>query len=268
MRIPNRSTCVRSGRNFRFCVIGLALAGLLAAVRSAQAEEIILYSDNFNGSVLDDLAGTTPDTTIGSNTWQGNAGFKADGSVSNVEGGIYLPFAATSGKVYTLTVSFLTDGSSAGWIGAGFGGGTADSESPLNDNAGRGWVIVQNGDKSYQSFIGPGTDNGETTLIVDPANQVSTLTVTLDARSANAEDWTFSSTLQVNTTNYTVWAKVNANVNSASQITAVGLSAFGGTGQFTSFTVVPEPSTYVLGVLASAFVVSLSRFRKRTALAG
>lgn len=77
-------------------VTWLAISSFTICTGTANGLEI-LYSDNFDGSSTTNLAGTTPDTTVGTNTWQGNTGFKADGSVPGVVGGIYLPFTPTAG---------------------------------------------------------------------------------------------------------------------------------------------------------------------------
>jgi hypothetical protein len=48
----------------------------------------VLYSDDFSGDGTANPNATTPDTTIGTNTWSANTGIKADGSAA--EGGTTL----------------------------------------------------------------------------------------------------------------------------------------------------------------------------------
>lgn len=246
-------------------VTWLAISSFTICTGTANGLEI-LYSDNFDGSSTTNLAGTTPDTTVGTNTWQGNTGFKADGSVPGVVGGIYLPFTPTAGATYTITASFTTSISSTGWMAVGFSAGSPTSTNPMNTN-GRGWVLVNNDIDAIQTFIGPGTSGGASVSIIDPANQLSTITISLNATDSNVANWTYSSTVRVNTTDYSVWSNVNAGMTSAGQITALGMSAFNGTGQFTSFSVVPEPSSIVLAFLAFGLIAFRARFRPQKTLA-
>jgi hypothetical protein len=82
---------------------------------SAQAQSTILYFDNFDGESTVRLHGTTPDTTIGTNTWEARnlettpaRNPMADGSFagggSGQAGGV-LPFTLEAGKVYTFTLN-------------------------------------------------------------------------------------------------------------------------------------------------------------------
>lgn len=241
----------------RFLFVMILIVGV---ARTGSAAD--LYVDNFNGSSGVNLAGTTPDVTIGSNTWQGNTGFKADGSIANITGGIWLPFTATPGSRYVLSVTFFTNSSSGDWLGAGFSGGSTTSTLRFADNTGRGWAILKI-NSQQQSFIGPGATGQTSSGTINPGNQTSILTITLDALNANAANWTFSSTLKVNTTTYNLWTNVNANVTSPSQFTAIGLSAQSGIGRFTalSLTAVPEPSTYLFGMAGFILIVLRSRIR-------
>jgi len=122
---------IRGRQRFIAC---LAFAFVFSIAGTANGLEI-LYSDNFNGSSSSDLAGTTPDTTIGSNTWQGDTGFKADGSATGVVGGIYLPFTPSAGAIYTITASFTTASSSTGWMGVGFSESSPTSTNPFIPHA-------------------------------------------------------------------------------------------------------------------------------------
>lgn len=249
--------------------LAILVVGTFVAPASVHAT-IVHYSDNFDGSSGVNLAGTTPDVTTGSNTWQGNTGYKANGSLNFVEGGIYLPFTANPGNTYTLSATFFTANNSGDWLGAGFSGGSTTSTRRLADNQGRGWVILKNNGDTYQGFIGPGTGGqgnvGDSTIA--PAGKTSILTISLDASSPNAADWTYSSMLRVDTTDYTVWTNMNANVTSPSDFTGIGLSSQSGVGRFTEMTLVsvvsvPEPSTFIYGGITAALAVAIRMVRSR-----
>jgi len=250
----------------RWLIAAFALSTLaMLHVAPASAADI-LYSDNFSGSSGSNLAGTTPDVTVGTNTWQGNTGYKADGSINDITGGIWLPFTATPGFVYTLSATFFTANNSGDWLGAGFSGGSTTATTRFAENSGRGWVIVKNDRDVYQRFIGPGATGNAEAAIVDPAGRTSILNISLNATDSNPANWTFSSTLRVNTTNYTVLTNFPASVTSASQFTAIGLSSQSGIGRYTDFslTATPEPSTYALGAISVFVFAAFSRMRRKS----
>jgi len=251
----------------RCWLIAAFVMSALATLRMSPAcASEVLYSDNFSGSSGSNLAGTTPDVTVSTNTWQGNTGYKADGSIDNITGGIYLPFTATPGFVYTLSVTFFTASGSGDWLGAGFSGGSPTATNRLPDNQGRGWVIVKNDRDVYQRFIGPGAAGSGEASIINPGGQTSILNISLNATDPSPSNWTFSSTLRVNNTNYTVWTNSPANVTSANQFTAIGLSSQSGTGRFTDLSLIatPEPSTYALGAVSAVVFAAFSRMRRKS----
>lgn len=247
----------------RVSLLLVALVGLSPAAAGAA----VIYQENFDGSGSTNLAGLAPDVAPGSETWGGATDFKADGFVSFSFGGIYLPFAPVPGYVYTLTGSFQVAAGSD-WLGLGFAGGSPTSTDRLSNNQGRGWLLAKNTD--IVSFIGPGDGNGvfqSTISTQSPAGVLTTQTITLDASSANAADWTFSANQTVGTTNYVVWTNQLAGITSAGDITAIGLSSSTASGTFTSLTLtaVPEPSTYAMALAAAACGFFSIRRRKRSA---
>lgn len=224
-----------------------------------------IYQENFDGSGTTDLAGLAPDIAPGSETWGGATPFKADGFVSSGFAGIWLPFTPSPGLVYTLTGSFQV--ASGDWLGIGFAGGSPTSPNRFADNGGRGWVIAKNGE--IQKFVGPNTNGGSsqsTISTTNPAGVVTTQTVTLDASDANPANWTFSATQTIGSTSYTVWTNQPANMTSAGDITAIGLSSSFATGTFTNFTLtaVPEPATITLAFTGlAAATATMTRRRRR-----
>ena len=228
----------------------IAMAGLIPASAGAS----VVYQENFDGGGSTNLAGLVPDVAPGSQTWGGATEFKANGFVSAVFAGIYLPFTPSPGKIYTLTGSFQV-ASGSDWLGLGFAGGSPTSVDRLSNNAGRGWLLAKNTD--IVSFIGPGDSNGvfqSTISSQSPVGVVTTQTITLDASDANPANWTFSANQSVGSTSYVVWTNQSAGITSVGDITAIGLSASSASGTFTNLTLtaVPEPSTYAMALAGLA----------------
>jgi hypothetical protein len=102
-----------------------ALAGIALLALPAQAVTV-LYSDDFSGNGTANLNATTPDTTIGTNTWSANTNIKDNGSataVASADAAAGLAFTPTVGKVYTLSVTLAAPtggGTSSPWFAFGF----------------------------------------------------------------------------------------------------------------------------------------------------
>lgn len=255
-----------SGRGYRsWFRIPLAMLAVLAS--SATGQAATLYFDDFNGSSSDQLSGLSPDITIGSAIWQGATGYKADGSVNALTGGIYLPFTPKPRRIYELSASFLiTPGFDLDWFAVGFGGGSDSAVVRLPNNVGRGWSLQKVG--SLQSFIGP-VELGMTSLGTPNAMNVeTTITITLDASSSNPTNWTFSVEHDVNGSILQSLSEAPANVTSVSDLTVVGISNQTGFGRFTRFQLVtvPEPSTYATGLIAAGIVVGVARRKSTSAI--
>jgi hypothetical protein len=250
----------RAATSFVLTAVTL-LGGLAAEVASAA----VIYQENFDGSGATDLAGLTPDVSPLGATWGGATAFKADGAVVATSAGIYLPFAPSAGFVYTLSGTFQV--TAGDWLGIGFAGGSPTSTSRLADNLGRGWVIAKDG--QYQAFVGPNTagSSGQATISTQsPAGTVTTQTITLDASSSNPTAWTYSATQTIGSSTYAIWTNEPANITSANDITAIGLSTGGASGTFTglSLVAVPEPTAMVMPAIGGGFfAIRIIRRRRR-----
>ena len=246
----------------------LFVGGVLAAGAIAFPAAVtgaVIYQENFDGSGSTDLAGLAPDIAPGSETWGGATQFKANGFVSSAFAGIYLPFTPSPGFTYTLTGSFQVN-SGSDWLGIGFAGGSPTSPNRFADNSGRGWVIAKSNE--IQSFIGPATNGATSQSTISPQSPsgvVTTQTITLDASSANPANWRFSATQVIGSTTYTIWNNQPANMTSAGDITAIGLSSSTASGTFTSFqlTAVPEPGTITLAALGLGLAAVAAARRRR-----
>ncbi len=102
------------------------LAAALALLTIPAQAVTVLYSDDFSGDGTANLNSTTPDTTIGTNTWSANANIKNNGSVAAVasaDAAAGLTFTPTIGKIYTLSATLAAPtggGTSGSWFAFGF----------------------------------------------------------------------------------------------------------------------------------------------------
>ena len=85
----------------------------LAATHVALGSTI--YLDDFSGTTVTQLHGTTPD--VGGTAWAAHSGFKADGTFGvNAQKGAFLPFAPAANSKYileaTMNVQFLSGSNS------------------------------------------------------------------------------------------------------------------------------------------------------------
>ena len=248
----------------RRAIVGAVLA-VVGIALPAPVTATVIYQENFDGSGSTNLAGLVPDIAPGSQTWGGATEFKANGFVSSALAGIYLPFTPSPGFIYTLTGSFQVN--SGDWLGIGFAGGSPTSPNRFADNAGRGWLIAKSNE--IQSFIGPDTNGATAQGTISPQSPpgvVTTQTITLDASNANPANWRVSATQTIGSTTYTVWNNQPANMTSAGDITAIGLSSSTASGTFTSFslTAVPEPGTITLAALGLGLTAVAAARRRRS----
>ncbi len=143
------------------------LAGLALASGSLQAATI--YSETFSdGSVATptDLNGSTPDVTIGVNTWSASE-WQENGSTTTIatststtnEDSAFLAFTPTAGNIYTLsaTMSVPTGGATTGWVGLGFAETNTTTGSFFSNNAAP-WILYRP-DTNVDSFLGVGATN-------------------------------------------------------------------------------------------------------------
>jgi MYXO-CTERM domain-containing protein len=232
-------------------------AGLALMIIPAQAVTV-LYSDDFSGDAADNLNSTTPDTTIGTNTWSANTGIKADGSAAEgattLDQSAYLAFSPVDGKIYTLSATLSQPtGNATGskWFAVGF---TADNVNTVGlqsaTNLAAPWVLwraagADDAGSAIRAFLGTNTANSQT---IDPElfpTGTQTLTIVLDT---TADQWSAE------------WFLGNTSIGEAAfavdtnpTINYVGFGRNDGAGiDLSSFSLteaVPEPSAALLGGL-------------------
>lgn len=127
-------------------------AVLLMSTSLAMAD--LVYLDDFDGASSTRLQGTTPDVSVGDNTWLADTDFTADGGrgerSGSMDGGgnATLAFAPQSGFRYTLDVSLRNVNGQTQWWGFGFTdrqdrNPTREEFNNANFNLGRAWSIVR-----------------------------------------------------------------------------------------------------------------------------
>ncbi|MGJ8656138.1 MAG: PEP-CTERM sorting domain-containing protein [Akkermansiaceae bacterium] len=176
-------------------VILSALAISSVSANLAQATVIIVQED-FAGLASEDLAGTTP--TIGSGTWIGDTGFKADGSISlggnssaSLDiGSVINDAKGTANGLFELTTTLAPSGGT--WYSIGFGQEAAPNTGAhfLSQNS-IGSLILRNTGE-IDMWAGNGfTPNGLTAIgnsnAIDGPNEASgltrTFTIEVDVRT-------------------------------------------------------------------------------------
>jgi hypothetical protein len=234
-----------------------------------------LYFDDFSGASTSVLNGTTPDTTIGTNTWTAknttNTSFRADGSIAGTSGSnaqntgsAFLSFTPTVGRIYTLEVrlSQPTGTVAAEWVGIGFSNNlTVDSTHNMTaPNGGMPWVLWRNNGAhtntdNVEAYPGRGAFPSNGAASVDYTG-TRTLTINLDTRaSAWKAEWFVDGTSFYSYT-YTALATDPGsfqNFDGNPTINQVSISRSRFTQpDFVSFSLteaIPEPSAALLGGL-------------------
>jgi hypothetical protein len=251
----------------------IALVGTALLVMPAQAAPTVLYSDNFSGDGTADLHGTTPDTTIGTNTWVASSYIKDDGSAAvdtTKTGSGFLAFTPEANKVYTLSVTLDQPTHIANGGGKWFAMGFANSdETQTNAFQGAGtidpspWMLWRSTrdttlGNDLRMFMGPNTLGGDT-LAVDPGLSPAgnhTLSIVLDTTAAL---WTSDFQLD----GVSQWKETfTANPT----INQVRIGRNGGVGfnvDTLSLTVVPEPATVGMLGLGAVLTLLVRRFKNR-----
>lgn len=228
------------------------LAALALAMAPAQAVTVI-YSDDFSGSSGTNLNGQAPDTRPGTETWTASttaAQWRANGSIAAGSGQIrsaFLPFMPTVGKVYTLSLTINSTNNNTDWLGMGFTQGantTADFFGTTN-NAGP-WLFDVGNSGNTTTLLGAGTTGStpglDGSLAVTGTNIQHSYSIVLDT---NPTLWTatwFRDDVEIRTAAYTT----NPTIN---HIGITRFSTGAGTVDNLSLTVVPEPSSVLLGGL-------------------
>jgi hypothetical protein len=252
-------------------------AAIGLAATPAFAAATILYSDNFDGASTAVLNGTTPDITIGANTWTAKntteTSFRADGSIAGTSGttaqntgSAFLSFTPEAGKVYTLSVTLSqpTGTVAAEWVGIGFSNSlTVDnSHNVAAPNGGMPWVLWRNGaahtnQDNVEAYPGRGAFTSNGAASVD-ATGTKTLTVELNTLgSAWSARWLVDGTSLYSYTYKALASDPGSfqNFDGNPIINQISLSR----SRFTApvfdsltFTAIPEPSTALAGVLLGA----------------
>lgn len=222
----------------------LTLTALALAATSAQAA--VIYQDDFSGDGTANLAGTTPDTTTGGNTWIASTDWKNDGSLAgavNAGDNAFLAFTPSTGTVYTLTVSLATPSGSTNATAWGAVGFTADNlltdfDFWQSTNNASPWVLYRQ-NTQVVTLDGPGVSGTNTGV----GNFSGPITYSIVLDTTIASDWTAQ------------WLVNGTEVRPAESIGTptinyVGLGgALGADVDFSSFSleVIPEPSAVLLG---------------------
>jgi uncharacterized protein YjdB len=127
-----------------------------------------VFSEAFDGSSSEDVAGATPDTTTDAITWTGSSLLKQDGTwASGTRGGVWLALsgnaALAANHVYAATLEVDVSAATSGWVSIGFGSagsiGVGDEAMPWAGASGVSWALLQPGNGNVQVFGGTATGN-------------------------------------------------------------------------------------------------------------
>lgn len=159
------------------------IAFLASFAISASASAVTLYFDDFSGSSGDSLIGTTPDTTVGANTWTGSSVWRADGSFNYISDqtvkSAVLSFTPVAGNIYTLSanVSITQDNGLLLYFGnsnTGVFGGTPSTDNTAGirvDSFGTTQVQLKYSDKDadgeFTSLPGTFPQPGLAQIVLD-----------------------------------------------------------------------------------------------------
>jgi hypothetical protein len=233
--------------------IGLAATPAFAAVTT-------LYSDNFDGLSSANLNGTTPDTTIGANTWTASADFKADGSLTGTgNDSASLAFTPEANKVYTLSVTLSQPTGSAAnqWASVGFSNGITNTQTHNTTvTGGAPWVLWRNGaahsdTNDVEAYPGRAAFPSGGVALGDFTG-TKTLTIELNTlSSAWRVRWLVDGT-SLHTYTYEAAANTFQNFDGNPAITQVSIARNNATApnfDSLSLTMIPEPSSAMAGIL-------------------
>lgn len=252
-------------------VLKTVSAAALVATLGTAAQPEVVYSDDFAGDVADTLIGTAEDTN-GTELWQGNTFFRADGSIDspgtgNARGPALLAFMPVAGKNYTAEGEMT--------IGTGnvmtFGFSQAIDNIRFHNQAGlSGWAFMFASDLGQSAHEGPynqgvNVTDGDNEVL---ANSVK-LTIVLDTTGS---EWAAS--YYVNDLVFTEDMVLNGLADgSAGSINYVGFAAgnsFGDLDSLQSFTLteeIPEPGSLALLGLGGTLMMARRRRSNWSAMA-
>jgi hypothetical protein len=232
----------------------------------------VLYFDDFSGASTAALNGTTPDTTIGTNTWSARditqTSFRADGSITGTGGttaqqigSAFLSFTPESNKVYTLSVTLSQPtGTAAGqWASIGFSNGITTAQTHnTTTTGGAPWMLWRNGaagGNDVEAYPGRAANPSGGAAEVD-ATVSATLTIELNTlASAWQVRWLVDGTPFYNYTYKTLQTDPGSqqNFDGNPVITQVSIARNASSAPvFDTFTLteaIPEPSAALLGSL-------------------
>jgi hypothetical protein len=264
----------------------LILSAFAFAVSSTNAS-IVLYSSSFAGSSGTDLDSTgvitsgatgaqhTQYGTSASATWSAATNFKADGSfdytgavpgttTQSLSGS--LVFTPQNGYVYSLTMTTdvdFTPPKSVGWFAAGFLEASGYTGA-ITTSTGGGivWMLTRPGDQTVgavdqQAHFNVNAGTGARVMSAEDTSAPSSITIVLDTTGGTGA---WSAQYYVgDTLAASVPSLGNVNINSVG--IAANIRNNDNTGRFQSFalSVVPEPSSALLGGLGMLFMLRRRR---------
>lgn len=247
----------------------MACAAVMLMLAPA-ARATLIYSDPLNGGDVT-LDATSPEdrSGVGAADWVANSAFRANGNVTDAEAesSAWLPFTPESGFLYTLSAKVNVTAGDTSWITLGFAEFN-DSDETYWENGINGYGTLMKRDNGTVR-INPGVkatdysefDPDDTPEILPDEEQ--TFKIELDTRFANSTDWEFSFFLD----DFALGgpSTVNGTGADAADINYVGFSRWqnaGGTVSDFSLTVIPEPSTLILGLIG-LMMGGVTLFRRR-----
>lgn len=249
---------------------------LIASVLAAHAAQAtVLYHDNFTSATpAAALSGSTPDTTIGSNTWKGSTLFRQDG-VSTVTGGnaaVWLPITLSGESTYEFTLNLdLTAGANTNWVAMGFTNDVAATPGMFTD-VGATWMLLRRNAQT-SAWGGPGTANNQwvnnaATGVTIGTNLTLTLRVTTGATAANSTVDMFVNTFQLDLNGAAAGSsREGVNLSSVTNFGIGASSTSSGVLTFQNFTAevtaIPEPSTWAMVLGGGSLFVSMVGRRRR-----
>lgn len=232
----------------------IILAALIGISASPTFAVTVLYSDDFSRDGTANLNATTPDTTIGTNTWSANTNIKNNGSITPVttssDAAAALAFTPTTGNIYTLsaTLAAPTGGNtSSPWFAFGFTDTFTTGGVPnATYTAWMLWRSTADATEANRGDLNLYRLNVTEAFPGNPAAKnvtgTQTLSVVLDTTTTLWSIEWFQGATSLGTMDYEVNPTISNVVIARNNGAGFDLDSM-------SLTVIPEPSTALLGGL-------------------